>query len=102
MLTETEAKDKVCPLRNTSCLASNCAFWRWSIITGPFNGARRFYAAANPSAIDERDAGKKPDGIEHWQFIPCDDDSAGWLEPESDAALRRRGYCGIAGKPEGT
>jgi hypothetical protein len=102
MLTESEAKEKICPYNWMRCITSDCAFWRWSIITGPSDGAQRFHVADNASAEDERDAGQKPDGLEHWQFIPCGDDPAGWLEPRSDADLRRKGYCGIAGKPEST
>lgn len=99
MITESEAKAKICPLRSMECLASDCAFWRWSPATNPSNGVQRFYVADNASAENERDAGKKPKGHERWEFVPCDGDPAGWLEPRQDADLRRKGYCGIAGEP---
>jgi hypothetical protein len=100
MPTESEANETLCPIRGCNCIASACAFWRWSPVTNPSNGAQRFYVSDNTSATEERDAGQKPEGREHWQFVPCDGDPAGWLEPRSDADLRRKGYCGIAGKPE--
>jgi hypothetical protein len=98
IFTEAEAVEKLCPLaRNENCVASNCACWRWV----PNTGERHFYVAKNQTAIEEKDAGPKPDQCADWEFFPYQwGHSAGWLEPTKEARLRRRGYCGLAGKPE--
>jgi|GEM_PF-2445704 len=105
LLTETDAERKWCPFAasnpdNTSCIADSCAMWRWTQITNPSNGARRFREADNPAAETEQEAGTKPEHCHGWEFCPCVEDPAGWVEPAAEADKRRLGYCGLAGKPE--
>lgn len=86
-------------MRNPSyarCIASKCAMWRWS--SGEI--ARRFHNAPSElsGAQTEEEAGGRRGYIPlSWEFIPAEDDGALWLEPESEAAARRTGYCGLAG-----
>lgn len=106
LLSKEDATLKWCPLARPEhdsackCIADACAVWRWSPITEPSNGARRFRVADNPVAKTEREAGPKPKDCRGWEFSPCLGDPAGWVEPEAEAKKRRLGYCGLAGKPE--
>lgn len=105
LLTETDAGRKWCPFAasnpdNTSCIADSCAMWNWAPITNPSNGARRFREADNPAAETEQEAGTKPEHCHGWEFCPCGEEPAGWVEPAAEADKRRLGYCGLAGKPE--
>lgn len=107
LMTRDEALSSVCPMtligRNPDmCITDKCAAWRWVPVTNPDNGAPRGIVAEHPLATKEEDAGERgfhiPDG---WRFVPWDGDNpAGWEEPKEDADRRRRGYCGLAGKPE--
>lgn len=106
LLTKDDAAQKWCPLARSEydsackCIADGCAVWRWTPITNPSNGARRFREADNPAAETEQEAGAKPKDCRGWEFCPCAEDPAGWVEPEAEADKRRLGYCGLAGKPE--
>lgn len=58
-------------------------------------------------ALREEDVGKRPESIpETWGFIPFrtteegEERSAHYLEPKEEAIARRKGYCGLSGKPE--
>jgi hypothetical protein len=48
LLTKDDATKKWCPLARSEyysackCIADGCAMWRWTTITNPSNGARRF------------------------------------------------------------
>ncbi len=110
-MTEQEAREKWCPQMThcdnphlvevgasavyvqDKCCASSCMAWRWAESTP----CRDVMPARDPHAATE------PDRPEHlpasWQFCPCDDASACWVEPAEEAAARRSGYCGLAGKP---
>ncbi|PZP55881.1 MAG: hypothetical protein DI596_10960 [Azospira oryzae] len=100
LLTKHEAAQKWCPLAQSEvCMADGCAMWRWAPIINPSNGARRFMVADNPAAKTEQEAGTKPEHCHGWEFHPCAEDPAGWIEPEAAANRRRRGYCGLAGVP---
>lgn len=120
LLTEKEAKEKWCPhvriavlaghggaACNTHpdpyidadcrCAGSRCAMWRWS----EPRKARRAYTCDDTTATT--DPGNRPGAVPaDWCFEPHDaaeGDPAAWVEPEDQANLRRRGYCGLAGKP---
>lgn len=77
------------------CIADECAMWRFS---APLQTAR-FSPAINATATKEEDAGPRPNIPDDWKFVPFEDEMAGWLEPQESANARRRGYCGLAGKP---
>jgi len=86
---KTEAREKVCPLRNDKCVASDCMMWRWA---GSLT--RSVYTAKEPTATTEEDAGEKPEFCKYWKFVPYDGhEPALWFEP-------RKGYCGLAGAYE--
>lgn len=108
MHTENQAASLWCPMvRHTSgngcaynrgiadafgCVASRCAMWQWG--EEPANRPR-FVQARNSTD-------KRPSWVpETWPMVV--DDDIGWKEPQEVANERRpmrRGYCGIAGKPE--
>ena len=99
MHAELEAIALWCPLtkHERTCLASRCAAWRW--VNDPLP---QFCRAPQPDAVV--DPGP-PFNCRTWEFVPFnpEDDSyeARWLEPIGEAQKRRKGYCGIAGKPLG-
>lgn len=87
----------VCGEWNT-CIASNCAMWRWADVTvarrrGTMSTA--FELTSEP--LDERKERKIPDSWE-WVFDP-EEGVQSWFEPESNALARRTGFCGLAGTP---
>jgi hypothetical protein len=78
-----------------TCIGSECMMWRWAdlirrkkVETESGNEGEDDPIPARPSHVPET-----------WEFFPCDGDPAGWVEPEAEAQLRRRGYCGLAGHP---
>lgn len=88
---------QVNPGYSESCIVDFCMAWRW------FDKFERLViVATNRNAVTEDEAGPKPPvavkGM--WRFCECETDPASWVEPESEARERRRGYCGLAGKPE--
>ena len=107
ILTEAEAKEKACcktmphrpdgKLMTAACLASQCMAWRWHENV-PFT---KVIHAADQNAIQEP---IKPINVpDNWIFHPYDEEDecfkAFWEEPEPEASMRRRGYCGMAGDP---
>lgn len=80
-----------------NCIGSKCAMWRWA--DKPFQVSRTRVMCNDPLAVTEP---ARPDGLnEKFVFIPCDEDvDAHWAEPEEVWLSRRRGYCGLAGRPE--
>lgn len=121
LLTEKEAKEKWCPhvriavlaghggaACNTHpdrdieadcrCVSSRCAMWRWA--DAPT--CQRVQQAHDMHATTEPE---RPAHVpQSWVFDPYDAEDADcyarWVEPKDEAAARRRGYCGLAGKPE--
>lgn len=79
------------------CVGSRCMAWRWA------NTPRRqFHVSADCEARVEPE--RAPGTPASWVWCPYDEmegDYAGWLEPEEECNARRRGYCGLAGKPTG-
>lgn len=103
MLTESMARARYCCALSLAsqtprglCLASECLAWRWQS-----GGTRQRIMAANSFATTEEGL-TRPARASGWVFAPWDgsDHPAQWLEPESEHAARRRGYCGLAGRPE--
>jgi hypothetical protein len=83
--------------QDNNCIASKCAMWRWGETT-----PRRFINAMNTGAATVEESGGTSIGTAPpagWVFVPCEDDKAGWIEPEKNWLLRRTGYCGLAGNP---
>lgn len=106
LLTEKEAQTGViCPMmqragdpERTCCYGSGCAMWRWSdpCLDQRTRRCINVYAVTEP---------ERPLSVpSSWIFEPYDDTDADlyaqWIEPMEDAIARRRGYCGLAGKPE--
>lgn len=82
---------------NCNCIASQCAMWRW--FTTPL---QQFINAGNAAAQTAEESSGTYLGTEPpagWEFVPCGDDFARWVEPEDQQLARRTGYCGIGGKP---
>jgi hypothetical protein len=101
-VTEEEAKTKWCPHvrayglpefpafnrhsdgsvdRATGCIGSACMMWRWGILPMQLHS----FAAT--------------DGWDHVSAEDSEDGRELWLEPEAQQMARRRGFCGLAGKP---
>lgn len=95
MVTEEEAMMNWCPAMTTRrpkksealpdlrCLGSDCMAWRWAEMTPPAKVSKTL--------------------IEGWVHIRAEDADDGveyWIEPDEKRLERRRGYCGLAGKPE--
>lgn len=81
------------------CIAKECAMWRW-IDKKP---ERKFCAAPRPhhrATIEP----PRPNGVPaSWEWHPDQNQeyqTAGWIEPEHEAMASRKGYCGLAGRPE--
>ncbi len=103
--TESTARARYCfqlridaPLDGEAhCLASDCMAWRWL----PTSTARQRVTCEDRYATVEP---TRPEHVQRngWLFAPWDgsDYPAQWLEPERLYQARRRGYCGLAGKPE--
>jgi len=100
-VTEQEARTKWCVHTNAAknpskCDGSNCMAWRWS---GEANPLRHRVGDAYQIVATEP---ARPDGVPpHWQweFGDFDYQASGWVEPQSEADLRRQGFCGLAGQP---
>lgn len=85
------------PIHN--CVGSTCMAWRWATdierrVLRP--GAYR--EPGTPEPVEHRQALGVPDGWT-WEIDADAQDGCHWLEPEEQAVPRRRGYCGLAGKP---
>ena len=110
-MTEQEAKTKWCPhmpycvnphqvavvsaaeYKQTRCCASGCMMWRWAESVqeyGLIDTASKFYTTETerPAHIPKT-----------WNFRPSDEGPSCWAEPEEETLARRKGYCGLAGKP---
>lgn len=99
LMKENEAQEKGCPLLRMApmgkfcgCIGSQCAMWRWYSAASP-----RRVKCENQAAETEAEAGTRPEGP--WEFAPCDEFDAQWVETEESANARRLGYCGLAGRP---
>lgn len=101
-LTEKQAAGLLCPALTSTgdtrhCQTSFCMAWRWADPTSyPL-----FRQCIDSGAKTEP---QRPSTVpQSWIFRPADDtgSSAHWREPVEEANDRRRGYCGLAGKPEG-
>jgi len=95
-LTEAEAERKFCPMPNChTCTGSRCMAWRWLEMPVQI-------------VIEDTEKDKRPVGVsENWEWeealVVCNNKNpiSGWVEPLQETLKRRRGYCGMAGKPVG-
>lgn len=84
-----------------TCIADRCAMWRWEGQQNPRRATIRHTANPGATAEPERPAHVAAS----WTFQPYDEhdgESACWIEPEAETIARRRGFCGLAGRPEFT
>lgn len=127
-VTEAEARTKWCPEarvlatvgekggvgtynRNDEhplCLGTGCMQWRWGE-TSPLRKRHAYSFGNNSDWFDPKNF--RENGIDEpprpadlpasYEWHRGDSDSLpAWYEPESEAGVRRRGFCGLAGKPE--
>lgn len=91
LVTEEEAHERFCPLcfprtaTGEACIGRTCMAWRWVKDIG--------YEFKLVQVKDEMTPPELPDGWEYHRIV-----RDGWAEYRRD--LTRRGYCGLAGKPE--
>lgn len=83
------------------CIADRCAMWRWRQSINDVSLTR--YGCRDPLAETEP---HRPDGLNPtFEFVPHDPgegNEACWIEPLASQQARRRGFCGLAGRPEFT
>lgn len=73
------------------CIGSRCMMWEWAEMP-----EQRFKVCPIDRATIEPPALGGPPAS--WEWRPYDaqeGEPAGWLEPENEAAARRRGHCGL-------
>ena len=104
LVTAKTAERMVCPMgladgwSKSTCYGPECMGWRWA------EDIPRF------SSVDCKDAHRfaqqepeRPENVPStWPFVPGDQEEglpSGWREPGEVVMMRRRGYCGMAGKP---
>lgn len=84
--------------RWNDCIGHRCMMWRW----GELKPMHRFHVCeASLTATDEQP--RDPEVPGSWQWVPASPEAgepAGWIEPKAEVEARRRGYCGLAGKPD--
>lgn len=102
LLTEKEAYQCICPnqlqMDEPTCVGAACMAWRWA----DAYPCQRIRHCIDSRAVTEPE---RPSSVPaSWVFEPYDatdaDLYAQWVEPKDEAQARRRGYCGLAGKPE--
>lgn len=89
------------PDKECTCLGSRCSQWRWA--DPPSVQQREFTQWDDRQATTEPQRDAYPWIPAHWPFVPANETrmtQAHWIEPLDEANARRRGYCGLAGKPE--
>jgi hypothetical protein len=100
--TEAQAAEAWCPERVKAefpehCAGPGCMMWRWAT---PPAYRRVSIPPRLEDAMSEAEPTRPESVCETWKWSPPDADPGCWVEPEEEAAARRTGYCGLAGKPE--
>lgn len=90
------AQNFECPLRDRECAGDSCPAWRW----GEDSPEPRNIIHIEARATSEPK--ERPKGVpKSYKFYAANHDcDAFWGESDAAAELRRRGYCGLAGRPE--
>lgn len=99
LLTEEEAKKKWCPeTGEEKCIASGCMAWRWGEKSYQF----RILDSTQTTKKEKKELEKEGWKLIHREVNKKDPYSNTWTwrRPMPDGT--DRGYCGLAGKPEGT
>lgn len=121
MKTVEEARECCCPLSFAYiegerervvgvCQTTGCMMWRWGekIVSRERRFIHERDVYTEPEWDDEKDDFKiippRPENVPSWAFFGWDElDSCTfweWEESEEEAAARRRGWCGLSGRPE--
>jgi hypothetical protein len=82
-----------------NCVGEKCAMWRWAEPEHAVHRVRVMCKQFDAQVEPERPAGMNP-ALVFTPHEPGDDGGACWVEPEHLWLARRRGYCGLAGRPE--
>jgi hypothetical protein len=94
IVTEQQAKQKLCLNGGGRCEGSFCMGWRWSDV------AIRYRVRLCNDVLAEHEPDRPIDLPHDWKFCPTEDgEPSCWVEPEDEAQKRRTGYCGRAGAP---
>ncbi len=103
MRTEAEAVTTFCPIIETHCVASGCMAWRWGQrgLRGYVFARDSLGSVIHDSRVNEHDVKRPVLAGPDWVYCPSDDvEPAGWREPQEAVDARRKGYCGLAGRPD--
>jgi len=98
IMTETDAKEHICPLGNSGqmCAGAACMAWRWATEKALISGMD-----GNPERLIDRPAYlRQPcEGCHGTGFVDCEACPECGGDGEG-ARGGRLGYCGLAGRPE--
>ena len=85
------------PIHN--CIGHQCMAWRWAdAVRRRVRHPGNYREPGSPEPIEHREALGVP-ATWAWEADVDAQDGCHWLEPETEAAARRTGYCGKAGAP---
>lgn len=104
LMMPSDASDLTCPYIRMptqfqgSCLGTRCMAWRW----GEDEKAFKMIVCDDTHAnVEPRRPDYVPASYTFSAYDAAEGQPAAWIEPDDERKGRRRGYCGLAGKPMG-
>lgn len=94
---EQSGLQECCVDRGLACAGSKCMAWRWYTHRLP-----RKIMATDLSAQEEPPRPERVPPSFVWRPAFSDgspDELACWCEPEEEVDINRKGFCGVAGRP---
>ena len=120
MLTEQEARNKICPFLGTEkdslpdpyteeygvspllCRGSRCMAWRFTKLPVSLLTIPHAMTADERLKMIQQDLPDppRPSDVPEGYVFTVSPGKAAWVESEESAKTRRKGYCGLVGLPE--